>query len=60
MLRSKPSRPIRTTIDLEDAAQVKSIRKRLGISDAELVKIVDRIGNSVAAIQKEVNSGSGR
>ncbi|APO55889.1 hypothetical protein ACVI1J_005885 [Bradyrhizobium diazoefficiens] len=50
----KPSRPIRTTLNLADAKQVKSVRKRLGISAPDLVRIVDKMGNSLAAIQKEV------
>jgi hypothetical protein len=54
MLRVKSSRPNRTTLNLADAKQVKSVRKRLGISDPDLVRIVDKIGNSLAAIQKEV------
>ncbi|GMO31216.1 hypothetical protein [Bradyrhizobium sp. TM233] len=54
MLCSKPPRVIRTTLDLANAKQVKSVRKRLKISDADLVRIVDRIGNSLTAIEKEV------
>lgn len=54
MLRLRSPRPIRTILDLADAKQVKSIRRRLGISDADLVRIVDKIGNSLAGIQKEV------
>lgn len=54
MLRTRTLRPIRTTLNLADAKQVKSVRKRLGISDADLLRIVNRIGNSLAAIQKEV------
>lgn len=54
MLKLRSPHPIRTTLDLADAKQVKSIRRRLGISDADLVRIVDKIGNSLAGIQKEV------
>lgn len=54
MLRAKSSRPIRTTLNLADAKQVKSVRRRLGISDADLVRIVNKIGNALAAISKEV------
>jgi uncharacterized protein YehS (DUF1456 family) len=42
MLRVKSSRPIRTTLNLADAKQVKSVRRRLGISDADLVRIVNK------------------
>ncbi|MCA1496700.1 MULTISPECIES: DUF3606 domain-containing protein [Bradyrhizobium] len=54
MLSSRPPRPIRTTLDLSNAEQVKSVRRRLRISNADLVRIVDKIGNSLAAIEKEV------
>ena len=33
--------------------QVRAMRRRLGVSGAELSAIVDRIGNSIAAISKE-------
>ena len=55
MLRKNSVRPIRTTLNLADETQVKSVRKRLRISDTDLVRIVDKIGNSLAAIQKEVD-----
>ncbi|KYG21346.1 hypothetical protein SE92_14605 [Bradyrhizobium sp. AT1] len=54
MLCSKPSRVIRTTLDLANARQVKSVRRRLKISDADLIRIVDKIGNSLHDIEKEV------
>lgn len=54
MLRVKSSRPIRTTLNLADAKQVRSVRRRLGISDADLIRIVNKIGNALAAISKEV------
>ncbi|MDA9546554.1 MULTISPECIES: hypothetical protein [unclassified Bradyrhizobium] len=54
MLSSRPPRPIRTTLDLANAEQVKSVRRRLRISNADLARIVDKIGNSLAAIEKEV------
>ncbi len=54
MLCSRPPRVIRTTLDLADAKQVKSVRRRLKISDADLVRIVEKIGNSLTAIEKEV------
>ncbi|MBB4260596.1 MULTISPECIES: DUF3606 domain-containing protein [unclassified Bradyrhizobium] len=54
MLCSRPPRVIRTTLDLADAKQVKSVRRRLKISDADLIRIVEKIGNSLTAIEKEV------
>ncbi|MBW7973727.1 DUF3606 domain-containing protein [Bradyrhizobium sp. BR 10289] len=52
MRRSIP-KPIRNKLDLTDRVQMRLVRKRLGLSDAELTAIVGRIGNSLAAISKE-------
>ncbi|MBR0775172.1 DUF3606 domain-containing protein [Bradyrhizobium diazoefficiens] len=52
MRRAKPH-PIRNKLDLTDPTQVRLVRKRLKLSDAELTEIVGRIGNSLAAISKE-------
>ena len=54
MLRSNLPRPIRSTLDLSDRKQVKSVRKHLGLTAAELVRVIEKTGNSLAAIQKEV------
>jgi hypothetical protein len=54
MLRVKSSRPVRTTVNLTDAKQVKSVRKRLGISGADLIRIANKVGTSLSAINKEV------
>ena len=53
-MRTRKPRPIRTTLDLADEAQVRSVRKRLSISNDDLARIVAKIGNSIAAISKEV------
>lgn len=52
MRRSAP-KPIRNKLDLTDRAQMRLVRKRLSLSDAELTALVGRIGNSIAAINKE-------
>ncbi|WP_439400845.1 hypothetical protein ACNJYA_24450 [Bradyrhizobium sp. DASA03068] len=52
MRRPKPQ-PIRNKLDLTDRTQVRLVKKRLGLSDAELIAIVGRIGNSIPAISKE-------
>ncbi|WP_027571990.1 hypothetical protein [Bradyrhizobium sp. WSM1743] len=52
MRRAKPQ-PIRNKLDLTDRAQVRLIKKRLDLSDAELTAIVGRIGNAIPAISKE-------
>jgi len=50
-MRQRKLRPIRNTVDLADAKQVRVIKRRFRVSEAE---IVDKIGNSIAAIGKEV------
>jgi hypothetical protein len=53
MRRIKPA-PIRNKIDLADARQVRLFKKRLGISIDDLQRLVGKVGNSIAAISKEV------
>lgn len=59
MMRARSSRRVRTTLNLADANQVKSVRKRLGISASDLARIVDKMGNSLATIEKEVELEKG-
>ena len=58
-MRIRKLRPIRTTLDLADEAQVRSVQKRLSISNDDLMRIVAKIGNSIAAITKEVQLQKG-
>lgn len=53
-MRIKKSNPVRTKINIADPKQVRVVRKRLGISDSDLIRIVGKTGNSLAAISKEV------
>jgi hypothetical protein len=53
MQRIKHS-PIRNKIDMADPAQVRAWNRRLGISADSLKAVVDKVGNSVAAVTKEV------
>lgn len=46
--------PIRNKIDLKDPAQLRAWTRRLGLSAAALKAAVDKVGNSVAAVTKEV------
>jgi Protein of unknown function (DUF3606) len=46
--------PQRNIIDLADPVQVKKLTKRLGISKDALFGVVEKCGNSIAAISKEV------
>jgi Protein of unknown function (DUF3606) len=52
MRRIKPA-PIRNKIDLADPRQVRLLKKRLGISDDDLQRLVGKVGNSIAAVSKE-------
>lgn len=53
-MHSPTPKPIRNKLDLTDPVQMRLVKKRLSVSDAELTAIVGRIGNSIAAISKEV------
>jgi Protein of unknown function (DUF3606) len=53
-MRRVKQQPIRNKLDLSDPTQVRLLRKRLHLSDLELINIVDRVGNSLSAIGKEV------
>lgn len=46
--------PVRNLIDLADPRQVRTLQRRLGISKSDLRRIVEKAGNSIAAITKEV------
>ena len=46
--------PIRNKIDMADPAQRRAWTRRLGVPANELNAIVERVGNSVAAVTKEV------
>jgi hypothetical protein len=44
----------RNKIDVADASQVRSLKKRLGISSDDLHRVVAKVGNSIAAVTKEI------
>jgi len=46
--------PIRNKIDFADPSQVRALSRRLRVRADELKAIVDKVGNSVAAVSKEV------
>jgi hypothetical protein len=50
------ARGARNRLDLNDRIQVRTVRKRLKISDRQLTKLVQTVGNSIAAVTKEANS----
>jgi Protein of unknown function (DUF3606) len=53
-MRRAKSQPVRNKLDLSDRVQVRLVKKRLRLSDAQLAEIVGKSGNSIAAISKEV------
>ena len=53
MLSAKPP-AIRNKIDLHDTAQVRVLKRRLKVSEEELRGIVEKVGDSIAAVSKEV------
>ena len=55
MRRAKPQHtPIRNKIDLADLAQIRVLKKRLGASDDDLRRAIEKVGNSISAIGKEI------
>ena len=46
----------RNSLDVRDRVQVKVVRKRLKISDAQLAEIIRKTGNSISAISKEAGA----
>jgi hypothetical protein len=45
--------PERNKLDLADARQVRILKRRLRISGVDLSRLVEKVGNSIAAITKE-------
>ena len=52
MRHDKPH-PVRNKIDMADRCQIRSLKKRLGISADDLQRAVGKVGNSIAAVSKE-------
>jgi Protein of unknown function (DUF3606) len=53
MRRAKPQ-PVRNKIDLADPSQSRSLKRQLGISADDLQRVVGKVGNSIAAVSKEL------
>jgi len=53
-MQSEKAPVIRNKVDLLDAGQVRILKKRLGISEEDLRRIVEKVGDSIASISKEV------
>jgi hypothetical protein len=54
MRHGKPQ-PVRNKIDLADPGQIRSLKRRLGISADDLQRVVGKVGNSIAAVSKELH-----
>jgi hypothetical protein len=54
MLRQN-RRYFRNRLDLNDRVQVRVVRRRLRISEADLNAVVEKVGNSIAGISKEID-----
>jgi len=46
----------RNALDVRDRVQVKVVRKRLKITDAQLADVIRKTGNSISAISKEAGA----
>jgi hypothetical protein len=54
MQRIKKRSTIRNKINLIDPAQVRAWTRRLGLPEDELKLVVEKVGNSVTAVVKEI------
>ena len=52
--------PLRNKINLTDSAQVRAWARRLGVSADELKAVVEKVGNSIAAVTKEIELQRGK
>jgi hypothetical protein len=53
-MHRKKHPPIRNKINLGDPTQLRAWTRRLDVSAESLKAVVDKVGNSVAAVTKEV------
>jgi hypothetical protein len=53
-MRHAQPQPIRNKIDLADPSQIRTLRRRLGITADDLQRVVAKVGNSIAAVCKEI------
>jgi hypothetical protein len=44
----------RNKIDVADASQIRILKRRLGVSSDDLQRVVAKVGNSIAAVTKEI------
>jgi hypothetical protein len=51
---TRKEQPDRSKINMHEPFEVKHWTRKLGIDEAELQKAVDKVGNSAAAVRKEL------
>jgi predicted RNA-binding protein YlqC (UPF0109 family) len=51
---TKRDQPDRSKINMSEAYEVRYWIKHLNISHAELQRVIDKVGNSAAAVRKEL------
>jgi Protein of unknown function (DUF3606) len=54
----KKIQPDRSKINIHEPWQMKSWTKALGVSQDELRRVVDKVGNSAATVRKELGVAS--
>jgi hypothetical protein len=47
-------KPDRSKINMQHRAEVKGWTRELGVSQAQLQTVIDKVGNSAAAVRKEL------
>ena len=57
---TKKLAPDRGRIDVSDVDQVKYLCRHLGVSEKELLRAVDKVGNSTSAVRKELGKEVGK
>jgi hypothetical protein len=53
-MRRIKSLATRNKIDTADAGQIRTLKRRLGVSSDDLHRVVAKVGNSIAAVTKEI------
>ena len=54
--KTKRGQPDRSKINMAEDYEVKYWAKELGVTRDELQRVVDKVGNSAAAVRKELGS----
>ena len=56
--KTKRGQPDRSKINMNEDYEVKYWAKELGVTRGELQRVIDKVGNSAAAVRKELGSYS--